>query len=629
MANGLTEYDFKKHFDDFVEVTQVERLRAEQRRDYRDLKQWSENEVANLEARGQAAVVFDQYSKKVDAIIGLEVQGRSDPKAYPVLPKYEQAAEAITDALRYVESKIFFDDTGTEVFEEKIVEGYGGCIVEVNKETLEIEVNQIPWDRIYYDPFSRRKDFKDAKYIGITLWLDIEDAVSINPGKADEIRELVSDSQYEDLTFQDRPSNWVNIDRKRVRINQEFFTDGKIWYETYYVGDIIIDEPHPSPYLDEKGNPCCPIELQSDFVDRDNNRWGYMQRLIDVQDEINHRRSKALFMLSSKTVLAERGAFGENGPDYVLNELRKGMSFIEYNSVGGNPPIIDSQQELGQSQLAFYQDAQRSMDSVGINPELAGRTEGAISGRAFLARQQGGMLELQRVFARHREWKTRVYRQMWSRIKQFWSEEKWVRVTDDKNATRFVGLNIPVTVIERQLEQQSNMDIQDIRARNPKVVDQFIQSSIAEDPLLGQVVETRNDVVQLEMDIIVEEAPDTINIQQEQFDTLANLAGSRVDPQMFRALLKLSNMQNKEEVLELFEPDDQAQQAAAEPQNQAAQVQMAQIQTELENRQADTIKKQAEAQKTLSEIPLNEAKTKDELASAVERVGKTSALPIG
>ena len=79
----------------------------------------------------------------------------------------------------------------------------------------------------------------------------------------------------------------------------------------------------------------------------------------------------------------------------------------------------------------------------------------------------------------------------------------------------------------------------------------------------------------------------------------------------------------------MFEPDDQAQQAAAEQQNQAAQVQMAQIQTELENRQADTIKKQAEAQKTLSEIPLNEAKTKDELASAVERVGKTSALPIG
>lgn len=630
MADNVDkEIDWKSHFEDFLDVTQPERIRAESRRDYRDLKQWTDKEAAALEARGQAPIVFDQFSKKVDAIVGLEVERRTDPKAYPVKPRYDKAADAITDALRYVESNTFFDDIGTEVFEDKVVEGYGGCITEYNPEKEEIEINYIPWDRIYYDPFSRHKNFLDAKYMGITLWMDMEDAIAINPEKEDEIKMLMDSNQFDDTTFEDRPSDWVNIKRKRVRINQEFFNDNGQWMEVFYVANTVIVEPHLSPYLDCDGNPMNPIELQSDFLDRDNNRWGYMERLKDVQDEINHRRSKALFMLSSVSVLAERGAFQDTAKEEVLNELRKGMSYVEYNAISGNPPVIDRQQELGQGQLAFYQDAQSSMDSVGINPELAGRTENAISGRAFIARQQGGMLELTRIFARHSEWKTRVYRQIWARIKQFWTEEKWVRVTDDKDSMSFVGLNIPITRIEKMMEQQSGMDIMDLRDKAPEEVDAFIQQATAQNPLMGQVVETRNSVVEMDMDIVVEEAPDTFVQQQEQFQVLAQLAGTRADPKMFEALLKLSNLSNKDEILAMFDGGTDAErQAAAQAQQQAVQLEMADKVADVQNKQAETAKTGAEIQKILSEIPLNEAKTKDELASAIERVGKTSTLPL-
>ena len=623
----VTSIDFKEHFQNFLNVTLCERERAERRRDYRDLKQWTQAEVSALEERQQAAVIFDQFSKKVDGIIGLEVKSRTDPKAYPVKPDYEKAAEAITDGLRFVESKTFFDDTATEVFEDKIVEGYGGAIVEVDKDTLEIEINQIHWDRIYFDPYSRRKDFKDAKYMGITLWLDLDEAIQINPEKKELIKNLVDTTQHLDETFGDKPRDWIDVKRKRVRINQEFYLDKKGWMEVYYCGDNIIIDPRLSPYQDQDGNPTNPIELESDFVDRDNNRWGYMQRLMDVQDEINHRRSKALHLLSTVTVYAERGAFGDQTPEQVLNEIRKGYSYIEYDIMpGGSRPEIDRQQELGQSQLAFYADAQNAMDSVGANPEMTGSTDNAISGVAFQRKQEGGMVDLARIFARHREWKTRIYRQIWCRMKQFWTDEKWIRVTNEDQAMRFVGLNIPITMSEKEIEQRTGLDIQEVRNKNPELVDQFIQRSIEENPMMGQVVETRNDVVKLNMDIIVQDAPDVFTLQQQQFETLATLAGSRIDPQMFKALLKLSTMQNKDEVLEMFEPDEQQQQAAAEQQQQEAQVNLAALQTNLENTQADTAKKQAEAQKTLSEIPLNKAKTKDELASAIERVGKTSGM---
>jgi hypothetical protein len=281
-----------------------------------------------------------------------------------------------------------------------------------------------------------------------------------------------------------------------------------------------------SPYEDEDGKPSNPIELQSDFIDRENNRWGYMERLMDVQDEINHRRSKGLHMLSSKTVIAEHsktviaehGAFGKTPIEKVLKEFKKGFTFI--SKIKGAEVEVDNQQDLGQSQLAFYQDAQQAMDSVGINPELTGATDTAISGRAFIARQQGGMVELARIFSNHSAWKRRVYRQIWLRMRQFWTEEKWVRVSDNENALRFVGLNVPIRMVEKQLEESSGMDINKIRERNPDAVDAFIEQEIQANPAMGQVVEKRNDVKVLEMDIVLEDVPDTAIIQQEQFEML-------------------------------------------------------------------------------------------------------------
>lgn len=624
MANGIK---FREHFEDFVNATEEERARAEVRRDYRDLKQWTAEQVSNLEARDQAAIVFDQFSKKVDGITGLEVQRRTDPKALPVHPKHDKAAEVITDALRYVESKEDFDELATEVFEDKIVEGYGGAIIEVDKigKEYRITITRIPWDRIYYDPHSREKDFSDSSWIGISLWLDEDVAIELNPDKKIEIESLFSEAAYEDETFEDRPRNWIDPNRRRIRVNQEFYLDKGVWYQVFYSGDTTIIEPEKSPYLDEDGLPMCPIELESDFVDRENNRWGYMQRLIDVQDELNHRRSKALHLLSSKTVIGEAGAFLGKSREQVLRELKKGMSFIEI--ARGSEVTIDSHQDLGQSQIAFYQDAQQAMDSVGLNPELTGTTENAISGRAFIARQQGGMVELARVFSCHSAWKRRVYRQVWLRMRQYWTKEKWVRVTDNENAMRFVGLNIPITAIEKRLEEQSGRSIEDLRAQaGTDVVQEFIQLAIQQNPALGEIVEIRNDVKKLDMDIILEEVPDTAILQQEQFDTLANLAAVRGDPQMFEALLSLSTLRNKDEVLEKFKPDEAQQKAAAEMQAQEMQLNQAERAAKIENTQADTQSKQASAAETISNIPLNEARTKDELASAVERVGKASVI---
>ena len=210
---------------------------------------------------------------------------------------------------------------------------------------------------------------------------------------------------------------------------------------------------------------------------------------------------------------------------------------------------------------------------------------------------------------------------MWLRMRQFWTEEKWIRVTDEEQALEFVGINIPITAVEKLLEQQSGKSIDQLKKINGEAVDAFIQQETMTNPAMGQVVETRNDVKTLDMDIILEEVQETATLQQEQFETLANLAGTRVDPVMFETLLELSVMKNKDKILQKFKGDDDQAKAQAAMQQEAMQIEKAEKIADIKQKEADT-------QKTLSEIQLNEAKTKDELASAIERVGKTSTLPL-
>lgn len=193
-------------FDDFLDSTQAERQSSELVRDYLNHKQWTSEEAKVLKDRGQAPVVKNIMRRKHDTLLGVERQRRTDPKALARTPKHEQDSDAVTKSVRYVADNTDFDQTSSDVFDEVLAEGYGGAIVEIEqtKNGVEIKVNQTPWDRTYYDPYSRKKDFSDASFIGVTTWLAVSRAKAMFPDAAEDLATLGEFSQ-EDETFADRP----------------------------------------------------------------------------------------------------------------------------------------------------------------------------------------------------------------------------------------------------------------------------------------------------------------------------------------------------------------------------------------------------------------------------------------
>jgi hypothetical protein len=247
---------------------------------------------------------------------------------------------------------------------------------------------------------------------------------------------------------------------------------------------------------------------------------------------------------------------------------------------------VDSNMDLGMAQFQLLADAMSRMSATGPNAALQG-TSGALSGRAKQLDQEGGALTVGVVFDRLRNLQLRVARMTWNRVRQFWTEETWIRVTDDEQKLRFVGFNVPTTAGELAAERLKKM---------PMPLEQKMQmvEQLAVDPRAQQVVR-RNEVAQMDMDIIIDEAPDTITLQAEQFSGLVDLARAGV---VFprETYIEASGLRNKKRLIEMIRTDGEQTPEQQQEMQRQKQMQEAAMMLELRGKAADVAETEASAE---------------------------------
>jgi len=564
MAKGKDAPDVEKlvrQFEESQDQGRENRELCERDRDYYDGYQLTDDEISTLQARGQPPVVFNRIAPKVDSVLGFERRMRTDPKAYPRTPKHEKEAESITDAIRFVLEDQRWDQKRSDVAENNFVEGAGAVTVTVREHRgqYDVVINHVPWDRFYADPYSRTRDYSDAGYMGVVLWLDEEDVEARWGEEGAKLATACIDSRdWSGDTFDDRPSKtaWSDSKRRRVRVCQHYYRKGGEWWTAIFCRAGFLEDPAKVTYLDEDGLPDNPLIAVSCYIDRENNRYGGVRRMVSPQDEINKRRSKALHLLNSRQVLAEEGAVASVAR--AKEELAKPDGWVEY--LPQAKLEIRDNVVLGQAEMALLAEAKAEIDASGVNPALEGDVK-APSGRAVEALMQAGLAELTKFFDAQRDWNWRVYRAVWNRIRQFWTEERWVRVTDDEENLRWVGMNVPQR-------------------------DEF-----------GNTVGVENPVAELDVDIIMQDAPDSVTIQSEQFQMLVDMWTKAPERIPLEMVIEASSLRSnvKAKLLEM------AKQPPAPEQVEAQQIQKAAAIAEVEKTHSETAKNMAQAGKTDAE----------------------------
>ena len=306
---------------------------------------------------------------------------------------------------------------------------------------------------------------------------------------------------------------------------------------------------------------------------------------------------------------------GEEGAvddiDQMKHEKAKPDGHININP-GFNFDFRDHSQQI-QGQATLLQDTKDHFDAIGPNAAQLGTQGSSASGRAILANQTSGQIRIARLLDRHRHYKRAVYRKIWSMIRQYKTEEWWVRVTDDEQSTKWVGFNRPVTAGEQFVKE---LERQGIPEEEIQAELQAIASTPEGEAELNHVVGVENVPAEMDMDVILEEIPDIANVQQEQFNELAKVISTGLQPgdPRLKLLITASNLRNKKQLIDMIDGDN------ADPQQmqliqQNAALDVAAKQAAIEETRSKTLKNLAQAE----DIDFNQALPPDQLANGIDQ----------
>lgn len=570
-------------FEGAEDASQTARAEAERDRDYLDGKQLTSAERDALRKRGQPPLVFNLIRPRIELLCGLEIERRTDPKAYPRTPQHEQDSEAVTDALRYAADISEFPSIASAAWENLLVEGACGAVVDVDPETQDIRVTHVPWDRLFWDPHSRRPDFSDAKFKGVVIWMDYEDAKDQYPDGHDIISRTFSEADSN--TYADRPAwqIWADVKRTRIRICEIHYRTRNGWRIAHFTrGGVLLDVP--SPFRDAKGYAVCPLIMQSGHIDRENNRYGEIRDMRDPQDEVNKRHSKALHLLNARNMRVGRSLAGDK--DKIRAEAAKPDGVIVADA---DEFEVIATGDMAVGQINLLQEAKALLSGVGPSDAAVGNAPSSASGRAIIASQQANVAQRAPMLERIRQFKLACYRAMWDRIRQFWTGERWVRVTDDERNVRFVPLN-----------------------------------RVEVDPMTGMPV-IRNAVAQIDVDIVIEESPDYVTIQSEQFEQLTQALPvlAQVPPALAELYIRASQLRNKDALVELLRGGGEQQPPPDPMAEQAAMLQLAKAEADVRAVNARAAKDEAAA--ITAGQPVDQSAQPFEAAERLAKVRLTEA----
>jgi hypothetical protein len=554
---ALDVTELRKQFTDYVEIKQAEIREARTALRYYHGDQWTKEQLDTLQARGQPAITFNRVGRKIDGLVGVLEKLRGDPKAVGRIENDEQGAELSTQCIRYALDLSRFAAQETEALRKGACTGIVIAelgIVQGDKLDPDIDLATVDATTFFYDPRSLKLDFSDARYMGVSKLMTQDEFEELFPGTWDEALSSIDDTGETEFDL-DRSYLWSQ-GRSRLRLVEHWYRANGEWRFAFYAGADLL-RAGLSPFFDEKGKTVSRYDAFAVHIDEAGEHYGFVRNLIGPQDAMNQHRSKSVHIMNTRQLKVNRRAIGGDQPDIetLRREAARPDGVMLYDGDPNDVEVLEGQQEFIR-QTQYYQDAKDEIEQFGPNPQLIGAPPSDQSGRAFAMAQQSGIAELGPFLSQWRAWKLRLYRKIWVAQQRHWTAERILRVTNDQGAARYMTLN-----------------------------------TVAADPWGRPMLV--NAIGQIDVDILIDEGPDTTNVMGDVFDTLQSLAQNNVPvpPAVIIEASALPQSKKQQLIQMLSQQDPQA--AAAQQQVQQTALQRAQAQ--IEKTRADALSARASA----------------------------------
>jgi hypothetical protein len=460
-----------------------------------DGEQWRQTDLVQLEARGQVPLVFNLVATSVDWILGTEKRGRSDYRILPRTKEDQAAAQKKTELMKYISDVNRSPFHRSRAFEDAVKVGLGWLEDGADDDNDgELIYNRYEsWRNMLYDSAATDLGLEDGRYWFRSKWVDEDIMVAMFPERANMIERASEDGDRftgrssdfgdEAMDFsEDEINRYGSLSRYPNRFARRRLRVIEGWYRTptqagriaggQFSGEIydpwskghrlsidtgeaeLIQKPimrmhctlattqgllylNASPYRHNK-SPFTPIWGYR--RGKDGLPYGLIRRVRDINEDFNKRASKALYILSSNKVVMDEGAVDDL--DEFAEEVARPDAIIVKRA--GKELTLNADRELAQEHMQLMdRDAMLIQSASGVTDENLGRKTNATSGVAIERRQTQGSVSSTRLFDNLRYASQIEGEKQLSLAEQFISEEKQIRITNQRGVPSFSTVNDP------------------------------------------------------------------------------------------------------------------------------------------------------------------------------------------
>lgn len=419
--------------------------------DYYDDNQTDAETLADLKSKGLGDLIENVVKPTVNTVLGMEAKMRTDWRVTADSDDQADAAEAMSVKIMEAERESRADRACSEGYASQIKAGVGWTEVSRNANPFKYPYRVAHNHRRehFWDWRAKEADLTDERFHIRQRWFPIEELIAYMPNKERLIRAVGMgwgsewlQQAKEDVSLMrafDQEARYAMSDWEWRNYNTQQVAVQECWYRVYVRGyvlrlpdDRVVEfnkknplhvalvgtgqiKPQPAVYTKMRASLWIgPHKVQDEDFGIDEHPyvpwWGYREDLtgvpyglirsmIPMQDEVNARRRKLLWLLSAKRVEIDSDALDEKKNDLrdFAREINRPDAIIIRNPNRRNAKAIevDSQLGLAQQQFEIMVESKQAIQEVaGIFNAMMGRADGVKSGIALNSLVEQGTVAL-------------------------------------------------------------------------------------------------------------------------------------------------------------------------------------------------------------------------------------------
>lgn len=424
-------------------------------------RQYTADQLAKLANRGQPAETFNVIKLFARMILGYYSTVLNTIVVNPTKESSIYTAALLNDVVEYILRTNNFNTEGDKIKLGALMSGIFSCYVDVvptgqkdrfGRIIYKVLLEYVPDNELVLDPMSTKDDYSDGKYQHRFKWIAEDDIIRLyGKKKATQLVDYFNHLNQDDTEFTNKyvEGKFVGIYKvyNNYLVVHSVITDedGKTW-SIHWCGDVELyrkEVTHKEvrfPYRIYKLNSSNIVE-----------HYGIFREVTETQKAINQALLKIQLMVNTKKAYVEQGAVEDI--DQFTDAFNRVNAVIEVLDLNGIK--IDN---LSREVLDQYTVIDKAFDRIqrvlSINDSFLGMAFASDSGRKVKLQQNATITAQRYLTGRIEAFYKCLGQDIISLVKQYFTAEQSLLITDEFVGNRYVTINKPMEIFSGQIDKQ-------------------------------------------------------------------------------------------------------------------------------------------------------------------------------